>query len=260
MYGGHSERGNGRGGSSQNLHRSSGVSQHGLPRLKPMRKRTILVVEDETTIAEAVADRLRAEGFDVHLAADGPKAVETCRALAPDLVVLDLMLPGFDGLEVCRRIHSDRYVPVIMLTARDSETDKLVGLGVGADDYMTKPFSVRELVARIHALLRRVDRSAGSESLPLRIGEISIDGAARRVTVEGAEVHLTATEFDLLEVFAGRPGVVFTREQLLREIWGYEDPHGARTVDSHIASLRRKLGPEVIRTVHGVGYGAGSER
>ncbi|MGH2746914.1 MAG: response regulator transcription factor [Actinomycetota bacterium] len=218
-----------------------------------MPQRTILVVEDEETIAAAVAARLSSEGFRVEIARDGQSAVEMCGLIRPDLVVLDLMLPEIDGLEVCRRIQADRPVPVLMLTARDSETDVIIGLGVGADDYMTKPFSPRELVARVQALLRRTDRVAVTDS-PIQIGEVHIDPARRRVTRGGDEIHLTPTEFDLLFRLGSDPGVVYTREQLLSEVWGYRDPSGARTVDSHIGSLRRKLGPGLIRTVHGVGY------
>jgi DNA-binding response OmpR family regulator len=171
-------------------------------------------------------------------------------------VVLDLMLPGFDGLEVCRRIQRERPVPVLMLTARDSETDLLVGLAVGADDYLTKPFSPRELVARIRTILRRAERGAAeADATPaLHLGAVRADPATRRVTNGDEEVHLTPTEFDLLHVLGRRPGVVHTREQLLAEVWGYRDGSGARTVDSHIRSLRRKLGADLIRTVHGVGY------
>jgi DNA-binding response OmpR family regulator len=217
-------------------------------------KQRIVVVEDEQTIASAVATRLSREGFEVEVAADGPSGVEACRRLKPDLVILDLMLPGFDGLEVCRRIQSDHPIPVLMLTARDSETDVLVGLGVGADDYVTKPFSVRELVARVKTLLRRIERASAGGATRLRVGDIEVDASRRRVTRGGESVHLTPTEFDLLHRMAGRPGVVFTREQLLFDVWGYRDGSGARTVDSHVASLRRKLGPDLIRTVHGVGY------
>jgi DNA-binding response OmpR family regulator len=172
----------------------------------------------------------------------------------PDAVVLDLMLPGLDGLEVCRRVQRDRPVPVLMLTARDDESDVLVGLGVGADDYMTKPFSPRELVARIKALLRRVERRPEPPGEAIALGPLHVDPARRRVTVAGAEKHLTPTEFDLLRTLAARPGVVFTREQLLAEVWGWRDGSGQRTVDSHIRGLRRKLGSELVRTVHGVGY------
>ena len=176
------------------------------------------------------------------------------RPRAPDLVVLDVMLPGLDGLEVCRRIQRDRPVPVLMLTARGEETDVLVGLGVGADDYMTKPFSPRELVARIRALLRRVERRPAPTGDAMRVGELELDPAARMVTVAGEPVHLTPTEFDLLQLLAARPGVVYTREQLLADVWGWRDGSGARTVDSHVRGLRRKLGAGRVRTVHGVGY------
>jgi DNA-binding response OmpR family regulator len=214
----------------------------------------ICVVEDERVIASAVAARLRAEGFDVEVAHDGPAGVDLCRRVRPDLVILDLMLPGIDGLEVCRRVQSERAVPVLMLTARDDETDMLVGLAVGADDYMTKPFSVRELVARVRALLRRVERRPTPVGHAMRVGEIEVDPASRRVAVAGEEVHLTPTEFDLLTLLATRPGVVYTREQLLADIWGWRDGSGQRTVDSHVRGLRRKLGPGHVRTVHGVGY------
>ncbi len=215
----------------------------------------IVIVEDEEPIASAVAARLRSEGFDTYVAADGPAGVDLVDRVRPDLVVLDLMLPGLDGLEVCRRIQRDRPVPVLMLTARDSETDLLVGLAVGADDYLTKPFSPRELVARIRTILRRVER-AETVGAPLRLGDVEIEADSRRVRVRGEAVHVTATEFDLLSLLAGRPGVVFTREQLLAEVWGYRDGSGVRTVDSHIRSLRGKLGSNLIRTVRGVGYAA----
>jgi DNA-binding response OmpR family regulator len=213
------------------------------------------VIEDEATIAQAIAARLAREGFSVETARDGPGGVELCRRLRPHLVVLDLMLPGLDGLEVCRRIQADRPTPVLMLTARDSETDMLVGLGVGADDYMTKPFSVRELVARVHAILRRVERSKLEVPESLSVGDLVVDAASRRVLRGNEPVHLTPIEFDLLYRFLAHPGVIFSREQLLRDIWGYSDSSGARTVDSHVAALRRKLGPDLIRTVHGIGYG-----
>jgi DNA-binding response OmpR family regulator len=214
----------------------------------------ILVVEDEPDIADAVAARLRSEGVRVELASDGPSAVARCAELRPDLVVLDLMLPGFDGLEVCRRIQRDRPVPVLMLTARDDETDLVVGLAVGADDYLTKPFSMRELVARVGALLRRAGRTATAEEATVRVRDVEVDARTRRASSGGEAVHLTPTEFDLLWCLASAEGAVRTRQQLLVEVWGYRDGSGARTVDSHVRSLRRKLGDDLIRTVHGVGY------
>ncbi len=214
----------------------------------------IAVIEDEQTIASAVAARLRTEGFDVEVAHDGPGGVDLVRRYVPDLVVLDLMLPGLDGIEVCREIQRDRAVPVVMLTARDSETDKLVGLGVGADDYMTKPFSPRELVARIRAVLRRVTRAPEPEAPRVRYGGFELDPARREVYRDGVRIHLTPTEFDLLHFLAKTPHVVYGRRRLLREVWGYRDGSGERTVDSHVRALRRKLGSDVIRTVHGVGY------
>jgi len=218
-----------------------------------MAGRVIAVIEDEVTIADAVAARLRTEGFRVEVAHDGPAGVELVDRIRPDLVVLDVMLPGFDGLEVCRRIQRDRHVPVVMLTARSDETDLLVGLGVGADDYLTKPFSPRELVARINAVLRRTDLAA-TRGTALRVGDVGVDLTQRRVHRGGEEVHLTPTEFDLLAHLAARPGTVFTRDQLLAEVWGYDGGFGARSVDSHVAALRRKLGAGLVRTVHGVGY------
>jgi DNA-binding response OmpR family regulator len=216
---------------------------------------TIVVVEDEAAIADALAARLRAEGFAVEVAGDGPGGVELCRRVRPDAVVLDVMLPGFDGLEVCRRIQAERPVPVLMLTARDDEADVLVGLGIGADDYVTKPFSMRQVVARVKALLRRVER-AGSvdESARIVAGPLEIDPAARRVRLDGAAVHLPPTEFDLLLHLAQSPGVVFSRERLLREVWGWEVDAGSRTFDTHIAGLRKKLGAGWVRTAHGIGY------
>src|SRR5690348_738852 len=221
-------------------------------------RRRVRVVEDERTIAESIAARLRAEGFTVDVAQDGPSAVSAARLVKPDLVVLDIMLPGYDGLEVCRRIQAERPVPVLMLTARDDENDLLVGLAVGADDYLTKPFSMRELAARVQVLLRRVERAkvaAGPDAgAPIVLGDLEINRAERRVRRAGEEARLTPTEFDLLVYFASRPRAVVPRERLLAEVWGWADGTGTRTVDSHVKALRRKLGAELIRTVHGVGY------
>ena len=219
--------------------------------------RTLLVVEDDPTINQALTDRLTAEGFTVARAFDGPAALTAYQQHAPDLVLLDVMLPGIDGLEVCRRIQATRPVPVLMLTARVDETDVLVGLGVGADDYVTKPFRMREVVARVRALLRRVDRAAELASAgppALTAGDVVVDRAARRVRVSGAEVHLTPLEFDLLAVLVERPGSVHERDALMREVWGWADARGTRTLDSHVKSLRAKIGAHRVRTVHGVGY------
>ena len=221
-----------------------------------MEKR-VLVVEDERTIADAVAARLRAEGFVVEIAGVGPGAVAAARRTPPDAIVLDVMLPGFDGLEVCRRIQADRGVPVLMLTARDDETDLLVGLAVGADDYLTKPFSMREVVARVRTLLRRVERAAelaSARPAHLDVQGLSIDVSTRRVAVGEREVHLTPLEFDLLCALAAEPGVVRSRDVLMREVWGWSDASGTRTLDSHVKALRAKIGADRVRTVHGVGY------
>ncbi|MDP3894348.1 response regulator transcription factor [Nocardioides sp.] len=217
--------------------------------------RRVLVVEDEPTINQAVTDRLVAEGYDVIRAWDGPEAVERFTDGSPDLVLLDVMLPGFDGHEVCRRIQAVRPVPVLMLTARDAEADVLVGLGVGADDYLTKPFRMRELVARVAALLRRVERAAELATQPVtELGDLRIDPGSRRVLVAEEGVHLTPTEFDLLLCLAASPGVVLTREHLYAEVWGWSGASGTRTVDSHVKALRAKIGTARVRTVHGVGY------
>ncbi|WP_084497265.1 response regulator transcription factor [Nocardia amamiensis] len=216
--------------------------------------RRILVVDDEITIAQSVAARLRAEGFAVDLAHDGPSAIAAVAAAEPDLVVLDVMLPGFDGLEVCRRIQARRPIPVLMLTARADETDQLVGLGVGADDYLTKPFSLRVLAARVHALLRRMERAADRDGATILVGDLRIDVDQRRVWRGDVEARLTPLEFDLLARLARRPRTVLARERLLEDVWDWADAAGTRAVDSHIKALRRKLGADLIRTVRGVGY------
>jgi DNA-binding response OmpR family regulator len=221
----------------------------------------VLVVEDEVAIAEAVRARLESEGFRVLTAGDGPRAIELTSQEHPELVVLDLMLPGMDGLEVCKEIQKTAWVPVLMLTARTDEADKVAGFAVGADDYLTKPFSLRELTVRVKAILRRVDRihSMGNGSAEIRRGPLTVDSSRRRVTVDDVEVQLTPLEFDILFQLARSPGVVFTREQLMDGVWGYRDFAGGRVVDSHVARIRRKLSedgqePRFVQTVHGIGY------
>jgi two-component system alkaline phosphatase synthesis response regulator PhoP len=225
-----------------------------------------LVVEDEQPILDLITSYLRAEGSTVHTARDGPTALTVARAVRPDLVVLDVMLPGLDGLEVCRRLQQEFDVYVLMLTARHEEVDKLVGLSVGADDYMTKPFSPRELVMRCKAILRR-SRSGGArangarppERPPLRFDDVTIDPETREVQRATARIDLTAREFDLLYALAEHPGRVFSRDQLLELVWGRDFAGIDRVVDVHIGLLRRKLeddpaNPTLIQTVRGVGY------
>lgn len=220
---------------------------------------TILVVEDEPTLATAIAQRITAEGWTARVASDGASAVQAASQLKPDLVIMDIMLPVMDGLEATKRIVAERPVPVLILTARDDEADKVTGLGAGADDYMTKPFSMRELIARCKALLRRVERAKviaknSENEKVLDFGSLVIDPAQRIVTLNGSQVHLTPTEFDLLATLARKPKSVLTREKLLEEVWDWVDASGTRTVDSHVKALRHKLGSQMIRTVHGVGY------
>ncbi|HTG47892.1 MAG TPA: response regulator transcription factor [Actinomycetota bacterium] len=227
-----------------------------------MSEQTILVVDDEEAIAEAVRARLESEGYHVVVAADGPEAIAAHREHRPDLVVLDLMLPGMDGLEVCKAIQRDGWTPVLMLTAKTEEADKVAGFAVGADDYLTKPFSLRELAVRVRAILRRVERIEGSRTLdggPIVRNGLSVDAARRRVEVDDVEIGLTPLEFEILLALAREPGVVQSRDQLMDRVWGYRDYAGGRVVDSHVARIRRKLGedgndPRFIRTVHGVGY------
>ncbi len=221
---------------------------------------TILVVDDEQHIVDLAKLYLEAEGFRVLSASDGQRALERIRRNRPALIVLDLMLPEVDGWEVCRRVRSDpdesiAEIPIIMLTARDDDVDKIVGLELGADDYMTKPFNPRELTARVKAILRRVERRS-TEAHPLRIGDILIDPARREVTVAGEPVELRMKEFDLLLTLAQNAGIVLSREKLLELAWGYDFYGQTRTVDVHVAQLRKKLAHSAveIETVWGVGY------
>jgi two-component system alkaline phosphatase synthesis response regulator PhoP len=217
----------------------------------------ILVVDDEPKIVRLVRDYLEHGGFEVVVARDGREALMRARTEHPDLVVLDLGLPGLDGLDVTRALRRDSAVPLIMLTARDSETDKVLGLELGADDYLTKPFSPRELVARIRAVLRRHERSDTAETI--RVGELLIDVPRLRVEVDGRAVPLTASEFELLTTMARQPGRVFTRAQLLDAIRGQAIESYERAIDAHVKNIRRKLEsdprrPRYLLTVYGVGY------
>jgi DNA-binding response OmpR family regulator len=215
----------------------------------------VLVVEDEAAIADVIRLNLAKAGYGVRIERSGDAGLAAVRSLRPAAVVLDVGLPGMDGIDVCRALRSEGdWTPVLFVTARDDEVDRVVGLELGADDYITKPFSPRELVARVTSVLRRT-RAAADPARPMQLGELSVDTVRHRAFVDGAEVALTATEFDLLAYLMRRPGWVFTRDQLLSEVWGYSSPAGTRTVDVHIAQLRAKLGAaSPIRTVRGVGY------
>jgi DNA-binding response OmpR family regulator len=218
-------------------------------------KGLVLVVEDERAIADLVRLYLAREGFGVHVESDGAAGLAAARRLHPVAIVLDVGLPSLDGTELCRRLRADGdWTPVLFVTARDDEIDRVLGLELGADDYVTKPFSPRELVARVKTVLRRT-RGAEQASPLLRVGRVSLDPDRRRAHVDAVEVTLTATEFDLLAFLLRRPGRVYEREHLLSEVWGYAAAAGTRTVDVHVAQLRAKLGDaSPIRTVRGVGY------
>ena len=218
---------------------------------------TILIVDDEPKISRLVRDYLESAGFGVIAAGDGKEALMRARTERPDLVILDLGLPGLDGLDVARSLRRDGDLPIIMLTARDDETDKLIGLELGADDYVTKPFSPRELVARVRAVLRRHDRGASDDLL--RAGSLTLDVPRMRLEVDGHPVELTATEFSLLAAMARQPGRVFTRSQLLDAIHGVAFESYERAIDAHVKNIRRKIeanahDPIHLLTVYGVGY------
>ena len=219
----------------------------------------ILLVEDEKTLAKALKFNLEKEGFRVEVAFDGEEALNAMSGEEPDLVILDLMLPKIDGYEVCRSIRRSSDVPIIMLTARDEDIDKILGLELGADDYMTKPFNTRELLARIKAILRRTVQQAAAARSFIKVGDLQIDVIKRKVTVKGREVTLTSREFNLLSLLASNPGKVYSREELLEEIWGDDYSGDVRTVDVHIRHLREKIEefpaePNIILTVWGAGY------
>ena len=225
---------------------------------------TILVVDDEPKIATLARDYLEHAGFAVVTAGDGPTALATVRQRRPDLVVLDLGLPGIDGLDVTRQLRRDSSIPIVMLTARDDELDKLLGLELGADDYVTKPFSPRELVARVRAVLRRAERPPEAGET-IRAGDLTLDVPRMRAEVAGRAVDLTPTEFQLLATLAARPGRIFTRAQLLDAVRGVTFETYERAIDSHVKNLRRKLEPDPRRpryvlTVYGVGYRFADDR
>jgi two-component system, OmpR family, alkaline phosphatase synthesis response regulator PhoP len=225
---------------------------------------TILVVDDEPKIATLARDYLEHAGFAVITAGDGPTALTTVRQRRPDLVVLDLGLPGLDGLDVTRQLRRDSSIPIVMLTARDDELDKLLGLELGADDYVTKPFSPRELVARVRAVLRRAERPPEAGET-IRAGEVTLDLPRMRAEVAGRAVDLTPTEFQLLATLAARPGRIFTRAQLLDAVRGVTFETYERAIDSHVKNLRRKVEPDPRRpryvlTVYGVGYRFADDR
>jgi DNA-binding response OmpR family regulator len=224
-------------------------------------KPTVLVVDDEPKIRAIVRHNLQADGFAVTEQADGPGALRAAVEERPDLIVLDVMLPGLDGIEVLRRLRETSQVPVILLTARDEEVDKLIGLAVGADDYLTKPFSGRELAARARVILRRVNHApAGPQTTgPIRHGQLTIDPARREVTTPSGPASLTALDFDLLLALARHPGQVLTRRQLLQTVWGHDYYGDDRVVDVHIRTLRKALhddaaNPAYIATVRSIGY------
>jgi DNA-binding response OmpR family regulator len=224
-----------------------------------------LVVDDEPPLVKVVSTYLQREGFQVATAGDGERAVELARELDPDVIVLDLMLPGIDGIEACRQIRAFSDAYIVMLTARVEEIDRIVGLSTGADDYVTKPFSPGELMARVRAMLRRPRTSQDKPDAVRRFGELEIDPPARDVRLAGEPVELTKTEFDLLEALSGAPHVVFSREQLLERVWGGEWFGDEHVIDVHVANLRSKLGdepraPRYVRTVRGVGYRMGDGR
>jgi len=226
--------------------------------------RTILVVDDEPRIVELARDYLEHAGFRVITASDGRAALDAVRREHPDLIVLDLGLPGLDGLDVTRELRRDGSIPIVMVTARDDELDKLLGLELGADDYLTKPFSPRELVARIKAVLRRTDRPVEASDV-IRVGELQLDVPRMRTEVAGRTIDLTPTEFTLLATLARQPGRIFTRSQLLDALHGVAFESYARAIDSHIKNLRRKLEPDpheprFVLTVYGVGYRLADDR
>jgi DNA-binding response OmpR family regulator len=222
----------------------------------------VLIVEDDVNLLETLKYNLRKEGYDVVTASDGEQAIEAARRENPDLLILDVMLPKMSGFEVCRVLRQEMIVPILMLTAKADETDKIVGLEIGADDYMTKPFSIRELLARVRAMLRRTkmtEASSATGPVSIKIGDLEVDIARHQASLSGVVLELSPKEFDLLAFLAKNKGLVFSREQLLEKVWGYDYAGDTRTVDVHIRWLRQKIEadpayPERLVTVRGTGY------
>lgn len=219
----------------------------------------ILIVEDDPNLLEALKYNVRKEGYDIASAVDGVQALEVARRDKPDLILLDIMLPKMSGFEVCRILRKEMTVPILMLTARDDEVDKVVGLDLGADDYMTKPFSMRELLARIRAMLRRMEIQIPTAEVPLKFGDIEVDIGHHLITKAGQTLNLTPKEFDLLAFLTKNKSLVFSRDQLLEKVWGYDYSGDTRTIDVHVRWLREKIEdnpdqPKRLLTVRGVGY------
>ena len=224
-----------------------------------MSTKKILVVEDDPTLLDVLKYNLLKEGYQVSTALDGSRALELARSERPDIIILDIMLPVLNGYEVCRILRKEMTAPILMLTAKDDEVDKIVGLDVGADDYMTKPFSMRELLARVRAMLRRSEMQAPSTDTAIKVGEIEVDTSRHEIFRNGKTLTLRPKEFDLLAFLARNKGLVFTREQLLEKVWGYDYAGDSRTVDVHVRWLREKIEdnpnePRHLLTVRGVGY------
>ncbi len=226
-----------------------------------MAEKTILVSDDDPHIRRLIAELLSSEGYKVLLAEDGEAALEMCREEHPDLVILDIIMPKMDGMEVCRRLRDETAAPIVFLTAKDDITDLVSGLAIGGDDYITKPFKGAELIARVKAALRRADmvRDPTEQEEYVSVGGLEIDRKRREISLDGRPVNLTQTEFDLLWLLASHRGTVFSRKDIVKALWGYEDPGISRTIDTHIARLRKKIerdssNPEFIKTVTGVGY------
>jgi len=226
-----------------------------------MAEKRILIADDDPNIRRLIAELLSSEGFTILTAEDGEETMRVCREERPDLIILDIIMPKMDGMEVCRRLRDETAAPIIFLTAKDDITDLVSGLAIGGDDYITKPFKGAELVARVKAALRRADmvRDSTEKEEYVSIGGLEIDRRRREVSLDDRPVELTQTEFDLLWLLASNRGTVFTRKDIVKALWGYEDPGISRTIDTHIARLRKKIerdssNPEFIKTVTGVGY------